>query len=200
MPEATKAPLLDPDSVGVLWRELHGRVRQTVGSADRADDVVQETFLNALRRPPPDPRGLVPWLHVVARHLALRSRQRERNRSERERRAAATHPRWTSAPDGSKADGSEVEARQALRWLAVVGEPYREALRLRYLDGYEIEEIARRLGRSQGTVRSQIKRGLDRIRQHIGGQGPRTQRVSALVFLGAWRERWGAASGPMRWA
>src|SRR5262245_55387936 len=185
MSEALQPPSLDPDSVGALWREIHGLIRPRVGSADRADDVVQEAFLHALRRPPRDPRGIGAWLLVVARHLASRSRKCERNRNARERLVAAASPRRASGVAAHAAERREVQ-----RLLATLAEPYREVLRLRYLEGCEIEEVAQRLGRAPGTVRSQIKRGIDRIRQRLGTQS--RSRLSGLLGLAWLRARWKA--------
>ena len=178
MSDSSRHLPLDPDSVDGLWHELHGHIRPRVGSADRADDVVQEAFLNALRHPPPDPKGLGAWLQVVARHLASRNRRRERSRLERERLVATARG---SVKIEASAPG--VELREALRLLACLDEPYREVLRLRYLDGFEIEEIAHQLARSPGTVRSQIKRGLDRLRRRLGRPATRERRPWALALV-----------------
>lgn len=61
----------------MLW----GLAYRMTGVAADADDVVQETFLRALERPPPDTtRELAPWLTRVAMNLA-RDRLRKRKRA-----------------------------------------------------------------------------------------------------------------------
>src|SRR5262245_20320413 len=183
MSEPTSSDSIESRSVDGLWREVHDQVRRQVGTADRADDVVQEAFLHALRRPPPDQRGLSAWLKVVARHVAIRSELGERNRREREHeiaRARSAHALQDGDPP--------IDVRAALQRLDALEDPYRQVLRMRYLDGREIAEIARVLGYPETTVRSQIKRGLDRIRERLGLSSPR-RKLLALAPLDWLRSR-----------
>lgn len=187
-------PTLDPQSVDRLWRELHARIQARVGSASAADDVVQETFLSALRHPPPDPTRIGAWLHVVARRIVTRGRRRERSRQALEREAALTRS------PGGPAD-CEPAVREALHALACLDEPYRRVLQLRYVDGLDVDEIARALGRPAGTVRSQAKRGLDRLRRRLG-TGDRRRYLPGATVLGRavrrWRARWKTLSASSR--
>jgi RNA polymerase sigma-70 factor (ECF subfamily) len=61
-------------------RALWGMLYRLTGSAADADELLQDTFVRALERPPPDVSGtLKPWLVRVAMNLgldALRSRRR----------------------------------------------------------------------------------------------------------------------------
>jgi RNA polymerase sigma factor (sigma-70 family) len=175
-------------SVDRLWHEVRDQVRRQV-APDRADDVVQEAFLRALRRPPPDSSGMSGWLKVVARHVAIRSERGERNRREREREIARERPSHTAEDD------PPIDGRAALQLLDALEDPYRQVLRMRYLDGLEIAEVARALARPEVTVRSQIKRGLDRIRERLGLPSTR-RKLPALVPLGWLRSR--LARGPAR--
>jgi len=63
----------------------------------------------------------------------------------------------------------------------MLNEPYREVLRLRYLEDLTTAEIAVRLGRREGTVRVQLKRGLDILRARAG----KDERRFAALWL-AW--------------
>jgi RNA polymerase sigma-70 factor (ECF subfamily) len=46
------------------------------------------------------------------------------------------------------------------------------ALELAFFEGYSHSEVAQRLDLPLGTVKSQIRRGLERLRQHLStGEG-----------------------------
>ena len=51
--------------------------RAVLGSDDRVEDVVQETWIVALRTGPDQPRALRSWLGRVARNLALKVRRQD---------------------------------------------------------------------------------------------------------------------------
>lgn len=148
-----------------------------------ADDVAQDVWLLLERQPPGRVRNLRSWLEIAIRHIALRSRQRDRRRVERERIVA----RLDRAP--SVLEHLERESQRELLTELVnrLGEPYREVIRLRYLEDREIEEIAAEIGRSPGTVRSQLKRGLDQLRVRMGAEPGMRGRFS--LFLPWFRRR-----------
>jgi RNA polymerase sigma-70 factor (ECF subfamily) len=56
------------------------------------------------------------------------------------------------------------EVKQAMASMPV---KYQEVLALRYLEDRKISEIGEILGKSEGTVKSLISRGLDRLRKHF---------------------------------
>lgn len=182
----------DPGRIQELWFEVHDRVRPA-NQGERGDDVVQEAFLAILERPPRETSTLRAWLTVVARNISIRQLQRDRSRERREREAAESRAdRWAADEDGT-ADGGVV-----VRALERLPDPYRTALCLRYLEGLEIDEVARRTGCTPSTVRSHIKRGLDRMRLMLV-PGPQRQRAArgALFAPGLWnwrsrlRRNWG---------
>lgn len=163
------------EQLEALWKEVHGRVRHLVGP-DRAEDIVQDTFLQVLRRPLPGGGGLAGWLRVLARNTAIRQHVRDDNRLRRERTVATEEGSLPGALDDSRLD----EVQEVLQTLP---DPYREVLLLRYSEGLEIDEIARRLDRPRGTVGSQIKRGLDRMRERLRPREDRPRGLRALVLL-----------------
>src|SRR5436190_8927224 len=74
---------------------LRGLAHDLVGAAD-ADDVVQESALQALRSPPVRGGALGGWLAGIVRHVASRHRRGEARRVRREQ-AAAREPIGTDA-------------------------------------------------------------------------------------------------------
>ena len=153
---------LEPDSPEQYARH-HAFVRrlavQLSRSAEDADDLSQETWLLALTKSDSElPRS---WF---ARALRLIQRGR--------RRAAKTR-RYYEAGAGEDAEqraASEVaeslEAQERVaRAVAMLEEPYRTALFLRFYEDLPVRSIAERLGVPADTVKTRVRRGLERLRR-----------------------------------
>ncbi|MBI1851614.1 MAG: sigma-70 family RNA polymerase sigma factor [Planctomycetes bacterium] len=144
-----------------------------------ADDLVQETWLAAMRRPPRDDRPVRPWLARVIRNVARQFRRGERRRANRETAAAsdATLP----SPDELL---ERVETERLLADLVLgLDEPYRSTVILRYREGLTAEEVASRLGIPAGTVRSRLKVALDKLRARLDARhGGDREAWSALLI------------------
>ena len=62
--------------------------------------------------------------------------------------------------------------------LGTLSEDQQKTLRLHFIEGYTLDEIAKMLGQSKGNVRHHSFRGLERLRKHIfGGKLPGTRAV-----------------------
>lgn len=97
------------------------------------------------------------------------------------RRRRREHPVLV-LPEQSYVDAGIAEAEGDLGlWRAVTALPPRQraVLMLRYHEQLSDEEIARLLGVSRGTVRSQAARGLDKLRE-IAGAAARSQTAHRL--------------------
>ena len=53
----------------------------------------------------------------------------------------------------------------------------RETLRLHFMEGYTLVEIAEKLGQSRGNVKNHYFRGLDKLRKQIAGKLPGNRAV-----------------------
>ena len=85
MSEPTRpSPELLLSHSGWVWR----LARSLTSDSHQAEDVVQETWLAALRSGPSDPRRLPRWLAVVIRNFAGHSHRGRERRSVRERDSA----------------------------------------------------------------------------------------------------------------
>lgn len=77
------------------------------------------------------------------------------------------------------------EARLASA-VAALRPTYREAIRLYFLEGASGSEVARRLGVSEGTIRSRVRRALGELREALGvaemRRLPRRQRRPEMVL------------------
>ena len=162
------------DDWSALWRTLRDEVRKRGADEHLAEDVVQETLLRALERRP-ERRNLRGWLSVVARNVLWRSGRSERHRLHREARSAREPVELRP----------HVEAHSTIaRWINELPTSSREVVELRYVHDRGISEIAALLGRPEATVRSQLKRGLDRLRARIteDHRGGSRSRFAVLVL------------------
>jgi RNA polymerase sigma factor (sigma-70 family) len=154
--------------------------RRLVGDRDEADDVVQETWLAAVRHPPTAGAPARPWLATVARNAAATLALARRRRQARE--AQAELPR-----DAGESPEDLVARFQVQRLLAALvdglAEPFRQTLLLRYYAGHSAADIAAMLGVPAGTVRWRLKRALDVLRARLDEQhgGSRVRWVAAFA-------------------
>ncbi len=139
--------------------------------AAQAEDLVQATFLEAMRGAEryDGVRPVAGWLSGILKHRAQDLRRRAAVR--RSDPLPGELPGELSASD----DPLQVLQDQEL-WERVAAEvdalpnPYREVLSLRLVHGLEPTAIAHTLGRNPNTVRMQLKRGLERLRQAMPTQ------------------------------
>ncbi len=115
-----------PDVSVAALRRL---ARSLLYDRDRAEDVVQDAWLLALRRQPPA-EGLRAWIAAAIRRIALDSRRAEARRRAREERAARPE-----ALDSAAEVAGRIEiARALVNAVERLEEPYRAAVVLRFFD------------------------------------------------------------------
>jgi RNA polymerase sigma factor (sigma-70 family) len=148
---------------------------------DRVDDVLQETWRTALTKSPRDPGAMRSWLGKITGNLSRRVLVRDaaRDRGEGGRRDRPVPP-----TPGEIAEREETR-RRVLDALLSLDEPYRGALLLRFYDDLPPREVAKRLGVPVETTRTQIRRGLERLRGKLDEYwlGDRRARMLALLPL-----------------
>jgi RNA polymerase sigma-70 factor (ECF subfamily) len=141
-------------------------------------DVVQEAFvkayLSAARWDGSAEAG--PWLTRVTVNLAIDRWRRNRRRSETFTPLADDDRAGALADVGASPDravhGREAGERLA-RALRTLPERQRAVVVLRHYQDQSLEEIARTLGMSLGTVKSSLHRALARLRQRLAPGGVR---------------------------
>ena len=84
---------------------------------------------------------------------------------------------FTDSDDESFRVESAELVHEALLVLAEELPLWAQVLRLHYLEGYSLDEIARRIGRSHGTVRNDAQRARSRLRAIIRERHPDAMRV-----------------------
>lgn len=163
----TKVRTLDRQDVAQLvqrhqaevWRYL----RYLGASAELADDLVQETFLQFLRAPFEDQGDAqrAGWLRKVARNLYVKSFRRPPFAASDLDRIEAV---WA---DHAGHDGGD-ESLQALRdCLDKLDGRAREAVRLHYEDRRSRREIGERLEIGEQGVKSLLRRSRELLRRCV---------------------------------
>jgi RNA polymerase sigma-70 factor, ECF subfamily len=145
--------------------------RWLTGNSDDAQDVVQESYLRALKsfhtfRPGAEGRA---WLLKIVRNTCFSWLRRNRsvhsailNDDERHDPAAISPD-----PEAALIEQADVElVRRALEDLRV---EYREVILLRELEGFSYREIADILSLPLGTVMSRLSRGRKELEARLRG-------------------------------
>lgn len=132
-----------------------------LGDTDEARDATQEAFIAAWRQLPRlrDPAKAASWLRRITVNTSIsRLRKRARDRT-------ITGALRLAAGDGGGVDDGFVH-RESLRTALWQLKPeHRVVLFLRFYEDLTVEQIAERIGIRQGTVKSRLHYGLERLRQ-----------------------------------
>ena len=162
--ESAAFGLLYDRHVAAIYRYVYYRVRD---DAD-AEDLTSEVFMRALKAMPRyEPRqAFLAWLYRIARNAVIdRARKGNRRVSFED---ALKHP---DASDRIVEPEAEVLAhsdntaiRAALGKLTPLQQ---EVIVLRYLEGFSTQEVARIVGKREGTVRGIQFRAIGALRQLI---------------------------------
>jgi RNA polymerase sigma-70 factor (ECF subfamily) len=137
----------------------------------RAEDALQETFVQALERlDGVDPDHLRGWLFTVAYHQAMLTRRKVAARQRHFPQTAAGPE--TAVPDPHGDPVREAVAREEARWCAELlqqlPEGQREVIRQRLYEGKRFRDIAADLGCPLSTALARMHQGLKRLRL-LGG-------------------------------
>lgn len=154
--------LFDEGSILRQSASLRLMVRALVRDEAEAEDVVQETWLTAMRSQGP---GFEPaaWLRGIARNVLRTVRRTDRRRSRREVESFTPGNAPSAADDAAKVE----RLRELLDLVSELREPARQAVILRYFDGLMPREIAERLGVPVATVKARIQTGLHLLREAL---------------------------------
>jgi len=142
-------------------RPVRGVALDVLGDYHSATDVSQDAFVRAYERlaglRKPDSFG--PWLMKITRRCALDSVRRKPKEARLETKISAAI---------EKPNGRLDEDKQRLL-AAIVKLPWAEkqAVMLRYFGNNRVNDVAKILGRSTGTVTKQLSRARTRLRKKL---------------------------------
>jgi RNA polymerase sigma-70 factor (ECF subfamily) len=153
--------------------QLHGAAVRALGPGPEAEDVVQQSFVSAWTGRHgyrPDAAPLPAWLTGICRHrIADAWARRERDRRVEDAAGA------TAAPPAEPVDRAAVDRVLVLGELERLGQPQRGIIELAFYADLTHSEIAERLGLPLGTVKSHIRRTLERLRTRLEADGAALQ-------------------------
>ncbi len=173
-------PQPDPDVLLSHAHSLRAIARSLLRNEADVEDVVQETWLAALRAQPDDEKRIGGWLATVTRNFSLM-----RLRARRSRTTHEPHARAPAPPDSPDTVAEHFEdARILADAVAKLDEPYRQTILLRYFADLTPTEIARQTNVPDGTVRSRLKRGLDQLRAMFAERHGGDRRAMLLALGG----------------
>jgi RNA polymerase sigma-70 factor (ECF subfamily) len=161
----------DEAAFAELVERYHARLgyylRKMLGEVHRAEDVLQDVWLDVFRGVPrlADPGAFPAWLYRVARARAFRALRRRRPPH---RPLAEADLADGAADEGDFSPDDAARIHAALDGLAP---EHRGVLVLRFLEDMTYEDIARVAGCRLGTVRSRLhyaKRALRRALERMG--------------------------------
>jgi RNA polymerase sigma-70 factor (ECF subfamily) len=159
----------DRDALGFLYAryadDINGYVRSIVYDQHEAEDVTQQVFAKLIHVIQKYEERQVPflaWMLRVARNLAI-------DHLRRQRMVPVEEVRMTDEGSGDPARGRPMnDLQEALSMLPI---DQREVLVLRHLAGLSPAEIAKRTGRSEGSIHGLHHRGRRALRAELTSRG-----------------------------
>lgn len=165
-----RAAVEDPACLSAVVERYRGSllafVFRYVGDRETAEDIVQETFLRALRHRQKlaGVRYVSTWFHTIAANMA-KSELRRRKRWRQE--ALAEDEGWIELVDGGAKPDQQTDTwyvqREVAKAIGDLPEKFREPLLLRDLNQLSYGEIASVLKCPEGTIKSRVSRGRRRL-------------------------------------
>jgi RNA polymerase sigma-70 factor (ECF subfamily) len=134
-----------------------------------AEEVLQDTFIRAYweaSRFNPQLGSPFAWLVTIGKRLSIDQLRRRRTRPKTENREQLESE--SDEVDAHRRVQEGVEYHWILSKLEGLPDRQRESIKMAFLDGYTHHEIAERCGRPLGTVKSDLRRGLAKLRDIYG--------------------------------
>lgn len=159
---------------------VHAVAFRVLSNHHDAQDVTQAVFL-ALWRHAAKLSGqpsVAGWLHTVSRRLALDTHRSVKSRQRREQ--AAMKEEITTSPDATLRADLRRELDSALNLLP---DHYRQPLIIFHLEGASLHEVAQRLDLHPSTLRTQLSRAREMLRQLLSRRGIEVASIGVLGSL-----------------
>ena len=170
----------DNDALGVLFRRyariVRGVAYKVLRDTSEADDMAQDLFLLVRRLCKTFDSSKGParfWILQMAHHRAICRRRYLTSRhfyTHQDLDEVEDKLREQAEPYGRYSDLIQVtiEQREALQIaFRELSENQRDTIRLYFLEGYNFEEIAAKLGQTRGNVKHHYFRGLEKLRRKL---------------------------------
>lgn len=150
------------------YRDRYARyAARMLGSADAAEDAVQDAFVRAYDQLAQcrDPDRFVGWFFLILRNRCFAERRRNRTSAPIEAANAV------AAADRADGGAEQAEQRRALQHALLELTPdQREVFVLKHVEGLSYGEIAERLSTSVPSLKMRMHRAYDRLREQLREQ------------------------------
>jgi RNA polymerase sigma-70 factor (ECF subfamily) len=159
----------DRAAFGVLYarysRMVHGILLARVPFSD-VDDLLQDVFLQAIAKLATlrEVSRFPGWLASIARNLATDFHRRTKPTDAFDEESSSVQTE-TLTPGVNHSSHATAEAHAVLDAIRSLPDSYREPLILRLVEGMSGPEIAARTGLTHGSVRVNLHRGMEQLRQ-----------------------------------
>ncbi len=165
----------NPQAFDVLYRlyitRMYLYIRSCVKSDEDASDLTQQVFLQALRALPGyqfHGVAFAAWLFRIARHLVINAQTRRHDALCWDTLPEVLHP---TVEHGPEAAILQQETHDRLNVLLADLDPYkRHLLALRFAGGLSSTEIATVVGKSSASVKKQLTRTLQTLKEQFDEQ------------------------------
>lgn len=165
-----------------LAPRIPAEVRRHLGAEDVLQEVLTQAFRDIKQFQYRDDASFLAWLKTIADHRladALKHIRRKKRGGDKHRLSSADFAQTSTVAtlmdmvihDSHVPDKSVMrrDAEAAIRVaLASLPENQREAIRARYIEGQDVEQIVERTGRSPAAVRGLLKRGKAKLAEAMG--------------------------------
>ena len=149
-------------------RSVYRACLRILGRPHDAEDVTQESFVAAFRaiRTYRGDGSLRAWLLRIATRQAFR---RLSQRGATVELVEIPEPRLADSSNDPTRVVTQLESRREVRdAVAGLAEPYRELVALRFFADLSLAEVSETTGRPLNTVKTHLRRGLERLRPTLG--------------------------------
>lgn len=153
--------------------KLYGVALRIVRRRDWAEEVLQESFLNIWKYADsyaPTKSAPITWLVSVVRHRALDWLRRPHLEDHKADYDALLEALPDDAPDPGRLLDNSRDARALVECLAQLAAKQQQSIVLAYVHGMSHSELARHLGEPLGTIKTWIRRGLERLKVCMEGK------------------------------
>lgn len=184
--ELTDAALLQEAGIGdrEAFRFLYRRISKALysvafkvtGNEADADELMQETFLELWKQAPKYDAKVAQPLTYASRIIRNRAIDRIRMKTRHGRIASESREDIVESTQSKPFAGafeklrSSEMAQVVRKAFDVLSEDQRQVLHLAYFGGLSQSEIAERESEALGTVKSRIRRGLEKLRAELEGK------------------------------
>ncbi|MGH8631711.1 MAG: sigma-70 family RNA polymerase sigma factor [Burkholderiales bacterium] len=174
----SKCALRDQRAFAALYRasapKLFAVAMRITRRRDWAEEVLQESYVNIWHHAQAyDAQKSAPmtWMTAIVRNRALDwlRRPRESELGESQEQLLAAVP--DDAPGPEELLRRSADAARIAHCLAQLSEEQQRSIRFAFFHGLSHGELATKLQRPLGTVKTWIRRGLERLRRCLEGMG-----------------------------